>query len=230
MERIYMLHGFMGTGDLHFQTQKEFFSKHYEVITPDLPGHGVSSIEATPNYIENAVEWLVEDLEANGPAFLLGLSLGATLSVHTAIKRPDLVKGIILTGYSPYVPDYMQVKLEEQHKHFSNVKETDPDMAEYFEELHGSKWYDTLTKVNDLMTFNYPTVEAEILSTIKTPILLLNGSNEGYEVEMANYMKSKNEDINIGLLPGAGHVANIDKPHLYNELVLDYLRSLMVEK
>ncbi|WP_377890906.1 alpha/beta fold hydrolase [Alkalihalobacillus sp. R86527] len=230
MERIYMLHGFMGTGDLHFQTQKEFFSKHYEVISPDLPGHGVSSIEANNDYVETAVEWLVEDLEANGPAYLVGLSLGATLSIHTALKRPDLVKGMVLTGYTPFVPDHLKGKLDEQHKHFSNLEDTDPDTADYFKEIHGTKWYDTLTKVNNLMTFDYPSIDEETLATLKTPTLLLNGGNELYEVEAAAYVKSKNDSIHIGLLPGAGHIANIENPHLYNEMVLDFLRSLMVDK
>lgn len=221
--QIFMLHGFMGTGDLHFNNQKEFFKDYMNVIVPDLPGHGSSDVVAASNYFDSTVEWLVKELEHKGPAYLMGLSLGASLAIHTAIKKPELVRGIILTGYSPFIPKYLQEIMEEQYSYFSNIEKNDRDTASYFESVHGEKWLDTLKKVNYIMTYEYPAVSEEQLKKINIPSLVINGSNELYEIEGASYIKSKNSDFDIGIIPGAGHTANIDKPDIYNNIVLDFL-------
>lgn len=105
MKRIYFLHGFMGTGQTHFEPQLTYFKTDYDVILLDLPGHGASETDAAADYIDQATEYVLEQMKKTGPGYLVGLSLGASLSLQIALQAPTLVAGVVLTGYTPNVPE-----------------------------------------------------------------------------------------------------------------------------
>ena len=224
-DRIYLLHGFMGTGDLHFEHQKPYFEEQMEVVALTLPGHGDSRVKADENYFESTLDWLISEIRKTGPGYLLGLSLGASLAIHTALREPELVEGIVLTGYSPFIPDYLKSVMEEQYTYFNHIEENDKETAAYFKEIHGDQWLDTLQKVNKTMTFNYPFVSATDIEKLSLPTLILNGGNELYEVEAIQFFKRSNDNIKVGLIPDAGHTANIDQPELYNRIVQQFVNQ-----
>lgn len=47
---------------------------------------------------------LLIKIKEEGEGYILGLSLGASLAIHVALREPSLLKGIVLTGYSPFIP------------------------------------------------------------------------------------------------------------------------------
>ncbi|MFK3961094.1 alpha/beta fold hydrolase [Guptibacillus hwajinpoensis] len=224
-KRIYFLHGFMGTGDLHFEHQKAFFESRMEVIVLPLPGHGHSNISADDHYFESALNWLIDEVTKTGPGYIIGLSLGASLAIHLALKRPELVKGAVLTGYSPFIPDYLKSIMEEQYTYFNHIEHNDQETAASFKQIHGDKWLDTLQKVNKTMTFHYPSVSESQIAEIEVPLMVLNGGNELYEVEAVQFLKRSNDKISVGLIPCAGHTANIDQPELYNRIVQQFVNG-----
>jgi pimeloyl-ACP methyl ester carboxylesterase len=219
----------MGTSQTHFFNQISHFKDNYEFILFDLPGHGDSTITASDNYFEDTVEFVITQIKKHGAGFILGLSLGASLAVHIALREPELVKGIIITGYSPFIPEDLKEVMENQYNYFLNIEENDKNIAAHFNNLHGDKWNDTLKKVLYTMTFNYPTITEEDIKNIKPPVFIINGSNELHEVEAATYVKNQNNEIEIGLLPFAGHTANIDQPEIYNSMVKTFLEKIRIE-
>ena len=223
--RVYLLHGFMGTADLHFGQQKTFFEKNMEVVALTLPGHGDSKVKAEENYFERALDWVIEEMRQTGPGYLIGLSLGASLAIHIAIREPELVEGIVLTGYTPFIPDYLKNVMEEQYAYFNHIEENDKETAAYFKEIHGDQWFDMLQKVNKMMTYHYPSVSENQIAEIEVPVMVLNGGNELYEIEAVQFMKRSNDKIKIGLIPDAGHTANIDQPELYNSIVQQFVNQ-----
>ena len=56
------LHSGLQTGDTDFEFQKEYFAKKYQLISPDLRGHGHSFSEDLHNYFEDAALDLLETL------------------------------------------------------------------------------------------------------------------------------------------------------------------------
>ncbi|MGB8000242.1 MAG: alpha/beta hydrolase [Anaerobacillus sp.] len=223
--RVYLLHGFMGTADLHFGQQKTFFEKNMEVVALTLPGHGDSKVKAEENYFERALDWVIEEMRQTGPGYLIGLSLGASLAIHIAIREPELVEGIVLTGYTPFIPDYLKNVMEEQYAYFNHIEENDKETAAYFKEIHGDQWFDMLQKVNKMMTYHYPSVSENQIAELEVPVMVLNGGNELYEIEAVQFMKRSNDKIKIGLIPDAGHTANIDQPELYNSIVQQFVNQ-----
>ncbi|MEW4327238.1 alpha/beta fold hydrolase [Rossellomorea marisflavi] len=88
MEKLYLIHGFMGTGQAHFSHQIEAFKDDYDVIALDLPGHGNSTVELQGDYIEAAIRFVEQQIEQYGKGYVVGLSLGATLAIHLALRTP----------------------------------------------------------------------------------------------------------------------------------------------
>ncbi|MBA2176587.1 alpha/beta fold hydrolase [Halobacillus locisalis] len=223
MEKLYMVHGFMGTGETHFNQQIEYFNEKYEVVALDLPGHGTNGTQYENDYFQQTLEWLRDYIEEHGAGFILGLSLGASLAIHTAIRFPSLVKGVVLTGYIPFVPDYLQPLMEKQYDQFLHIENHAPDTADHFENLHGEKWKQTLRSVLYMMTFEYPAISDQQLLQVEN-ILLLNGDQERHEVEATTYLKQLNDEISVGVIPGAGHTANMDSPQVFNRNVEGWLQ------
>ncbi|UOQ45467.1 alpha/beta fold hydrolase [Halobacillus salinarum] len=223
MKKIYMLHGFMGTADAHFSNQISYFNEQYEIIPIDLPGHGDSSVDAAENYFDRTLDYVEAQIEESGAGYLLGLSLGASLAGHMALRKPELVDGIILTGYTPYIPEGLKEAMEKQYDYFLTIEENDITIARTFEQLHGDKWKKTLQHVLHNITFHYPTLTEEKIKQLNVPVLLLNGSVDQHEVEAVAYVKNVKNDALIGLIPGAGHTANMDQPEMFNRIVENFL-------
>ncbi|MCF6408132.1 alpha/beta fold hydrolase [Alkalihalobacillus sp. EGI L200015] len=216
----------MGTAETHFSNQVSGLDNSYELILLDLPGHGNASIEASDNYFEDALNYVTAQIKVKGEGYIIGLSLGASLAIHIAIKEPELVKGIILTGYSPFIPEELKGIMEKQYEYFINIEDNDRNIAEHFKKLHGDKWRRTIKSVLHTMTFNYPTATQEDIRNIRVPMLILNGSNELHEVEAVTYVKKINNDAKVGLVPNAGHTANIDQPGTYNKMLENFIEDI----
>ncbi len=69
------------------------------------------------------------------------------------------------------------------------------------------------------MTFHHPTVSPEQLQRLRVPTLVLNGAQERHEREAACEMARVNDQITVGLIPGAGHTAGLQQPVFYNLMV-----------
>ena len=73
-------------------------SDRYRVLAPDLPGHGGTQATGAPQAARYLGDWLTAFLRetCNGPAVLIGNSLGGRTSLEAALNEPDLVAGLVL--------------------------------------------------------------------------------------------------------------------------------------
>ncbi|SHK70769.1 alpha/beta fold hydrolase [Alicyclobacillus tolerans] len=219
MSKIYLIHGLMGTSILHFKNQIQAWCVSHEVIALDLPGHGKNQFEAQDPFFQSALGWVSEQIQMQGKGHIVGLSLGASVAIHLALRIPKLCESIVLTGYAPAIPTHMTGIMKEQYEAFLNIEENNPEVAREFMRLHGENWYQTLKAVLKDFTFNYPTVTFEQIQKLNVPTLVLNGSNEKHERDAVFEMANSNKIIQAGLIPGAGHTANMERPEIYNLVV-----------
>ena len=86
----------------------------YRCIVPDLPGHGESCLppasEASLERLVEAVVTLLETL-ACGPAVIVGHSMGGRVGAHVALRRPDLVRGLVLVNAPADQPLPLSLKI-----------------------------------------------------------------------------------------------------------------------
>ena len=91
-----------GTGDPaeSWQAQIDAFSDRYRVVAPDNRGAGRSSLPASGVTIPAMAEDAAEVLRSLGlgHAHVAGFSMGGTIAQELAIRHPDLVGSLVLSG------------------------------------------------------------------------------------------------------------------------------------
>src|ERR1700731_37207 len=96
---VVLLHG-AGFDHTTWALHSRWFSHHgYNVLAPDLPGHGRSSGAPLPS-IADMADWTAALLESAGAtkARLVGHSMGSLIALETAARHPAKVSGLSLIG------------------------------------------------------------------------------------------------------------------------------------
>ena len=103
---IVLLHG-LGSTKEAWVSQHELANK-YRLIIPDLRGHGETVINENFT-IKNFALDIIQLLEhLNIPsAFICGFSFGGIVAQELYKQRPDLVKGLILSNTTSYIPPFL---------------------------------------------------------------------------------------------------------------------------
>ncbi|GAA2785053.1 alpha/beta hydrolase [Saccharopolyspora taberi] len=103
-EPLVFLHG-GGLDHRMWNRQIEEFSQRYRVIAPDARGHGRSSTPVEPFRHCDDIAALLEHLGL-GPVGLVGLSMGATTALDTALEHPHLVSSLVISGAGTSEPRF----------------------------------------------------------------------------------------------------------------------------
>jgi pimeloyl-ACP methyl ester carboxylesterase len=96
---VVFLHG-AGMDHTAWALHDRWFAHHgYNVLAPDLPGHGRSSGKPLASIAEMA-DWTAALLDAAGAANakLIGHSMGSLIALETAARHPAKVSGLALVG------------------------------------------------------------------------------------------------------------------------------------
>ena len=81
---------------------------------PLLPGHGTHCrdlVKTTWDDWARHVEGAFDDLAADGPVIVAGLSLGSLLALHAALRRPDSVQGLALLANALWLAPFPAMSL-----------------------------------------------------------------------------------------------------------------------
>ena len=102
---VIALHGFTHTGKQFYEISR---SLPYQLIAPDLPGHGAHA--TFPCDMDSVVRFVSDTIveHATPPAPLLGYSQGGRVALLVAIARPDLVSRLILVSATAGIADRSQ--------------------------------------------------------------------------------------------------------------------------
>src|SRR5438132_4801340 len=99
-ETLLLVHGFGGAAS-NWTAVAPALAQHFRVLVPDLPGHGGSSaFPGPPERLDPFAERLalLREREGGAPAVVVGHSLGGVVALRLALRRPELVRGIVLAG------------------------------------------------------------------------------------------------------------------------------------
>ena len=98
--RVALLHGFTQSGAAWGPLAPALAADGFDVVAPDLPGHGGSADVATDLWgAASAVA------DAVGPAVYVGYSMGGRVLLHLALARPEVVQGMVLVSTTAGIDD-----------------------------------------------------------------------------------------------------------------------------
>src|SRR6201995_1153766 len=116
---VLFLHG-AGMDHTAWAQHDRWFAHHgYNVLAPDLPGHGRSAGKLLPS-IDEMADWTAALLDAAGAksAKLIGHSMGSLIALETAARHPDKVSALVLVGTSAAMavgPDLLKAAEANDH-------------------------------------------------------------------------------------------------------------------
>lgn len=221
-EAIVFLHTGLQTGKTELDVQKEYFKQNYQVILPDLRGHGKSVSDNLSNYFHNSARDLVETLEELGiqSTHIAGCSLGALVGLVFAKNYPEKVKSLTFSGIIPEKPvDWEEINKKDT-ENTAKILE-DPETVVYFEDIHQGNWRELLHSTQDVDW--YPFDETADLSMLNMPVLFIVGEQNAHETIGTITYPKMNRNIHVSIIPFAGHVVHLDQPEIYNKIVEGFI-------
>lgn len=247
---IILLHGATDNG-LCWTRIAESLAESYDVIMPDLQGHGLSDRlgkDATFNKSAEQTVALAQALGLKKP-IIMGHSMGADTAVNVAITYPSLPKAIILEDPPWGEPPASAEEAEAIRKQMEAMRgwltglralpldgivaksrERDPQWPEE-ERL---PWARAKQQFDDSL-FSYPIVNerhySELVPRIKCPTLLIIAENGIVTAEAAanaaKLWRSK-QPFKWVQIKGTTHNIRRDNFKDYKAAVFDFLQSLQV--
>ena len=97
--RVVFLHGLFGQGR-NWMTIAKALAQQHQVTLVDLPNHGRSPWIGHFDYFDMAAQ-VADVLEADGPATVIGHSMGGKVAMVLALTRPELVERLVVADMSP---------------------------------------------------------------------------------------------------------------------------------
>jgi 3-oxoadipate enol-lactonase len=223
---IVLLHG-LGSTKEAWVPQHELANK-YRLVIPDLRGHGETVINENFT-IKNFALDIIHLLEhLNIPsAFICGFSFGGIVAQELYKQRPDLVKGLILSNTTSYIPPFLANSMinMSQQELIEHIVSTGLYDASYKEEarktFHIRDTY--MESVKASIGVNY----FSVLPTIKKPVLLIGSTHDKVTPSLNLYMmKTFIRRAQIAILQDTGHLSNIEKKDLFNQHIEDFIAAI----
>jgi pimeloyl-ACP methyl ester carboxylesterase len=229
-EAVVMLHGGLGTAE-SWAMQTPTLAERYLVYVPERRGHGRTPDVDGPITYKNMAADTAAFLDAagTGAVHLVGWSDGAVVGMLVALRRPELVRKLVVMGQyfnlEGEVPefraliDYWDSEVPEAlHEAYDRVS---PDGPEHFPVV--------LEKLMRMWR-EEPDIAHSELAGVHAPTLVMQGDDDIVEVEHSATLAATLPDAQLAVIPGASHMAPLEKPNLVNQLILDFLDDHQVEK
>lgn len=244
-EPLLLVHG-LGSSCRDWQHQLDAFTapsvKPYRVITCDLRGHGRSPRPKRRYHLDD----LVADIEALlvhldlQRVHLLGISMGAIVTLELAARRPDLVRSLVLVSCPPALPlhDFRTRRIYLQRRLLITLLGMPavawvlarrlfpgPEQADLRRQFR-RRWrtndrWSYLRCVHALMGWQPP----EDLGHVDCLVLAISGDRDYWTPAQQEALIRRLPRGRLEVMSDAGHAGHIERPDVFNQLVLDFLEN-----
>jgi pimeloyl-ACP methyl ester carboxylesterase len=230
-EPLVLLHGGGCTIET-FDGQTPAFAAKYRVYLPERRGHGRTPDVEGPITYEMMAADTIAFLEALAfpPAHFVGWSDGALVGLLVALRRPDLVRKLVLIGQN-LNQDGARPEALALMEHFS--PETFPPMLVQMYAAVSPDGPDHFAVVFEKLVSLWkadPGIDLSALARVSAPTLVLLGDDDILTIEHAAAIQRALPDSQLAVVPGASHALPMEKPELVNRLILDFLADQQVPK
>jgi pimeloyl-ACP methyl ester carboxylesterase len=223
----------------------------HSVVLWDLRGHGDS--EAPDGADAYSIERVVTDLLAvaaattpDAPFVAAGLSFGGLASLHFAVRHPDRVAALALVDAGPgFKNPEAAAGWAAQVERTANFLETrgfedfvagragatcigaKPELpaARAAARAICAQSVPGIARFGREVSGLAPSV-IDDLATLSMPALVIVGENDKPFLRAAEVMSAKLPRAHHVVIPGAGHIVNIEEAEIFNRELIDFLSTL----
>jgi pimeloyl-ACP methyl ester carboxylesterase len=222
-EPIVLLHGGLADNST-WAAQFSGFAPHRRVVAPERQAQGHTPDRSGPLRYEAMADQTIDFLVALGlgPVDLLGWSDGGMVGTLIAAAHPELVRTLTVTGSgfssAGYVPGAMEdlVALtpddEDMEMFVAMYALASPDGPGHFPEV----W----AKISTMWAEPFDWTAK--VKRITAPTLVIVGDDDYVTVSHAEEFSRLVAHGQLAVVPGASHIVPMEKPDLFNQLVLEF--------
>ena len=186
----------------------EYFKQYFKVIAIDSRGHGKSIDTAKElTYVQMAkdISVLLDSLHIDS-AYISGQSDGGILGLLLAINYPAKVAKLATYGANLF-PGKKAIVDEIDKLVMDTVKATKNP---------------TTKRLYSLLAYQ-PNITEKDLQKIQCPVLIMSGDRDVIRLEHSITIFKNIPNSNFFVMPGATHFGTVEKPELYNMIMMDFL-------
>jgi pimeloyl-ACP methyl ester carboxylesterase len=234
-----------------WEPQVHYFSRFYRVITYNARGYPPSEVPKDPAAYSQDIA--VEDMHALlqhlgiERAFIGGLSMGASTSLHFGRLHPEMAAALIVAsvGTGSTNPDEFRAT----SRALADRLESDPAAAfrdyalgptrqqllrkdpsgwqRFAELLAGHSPLGSALTMRGVQVGRPPIFDwEEQLAGMRVPALVLVGDEDEPCLEPSLFLKRCLPSCGLAVLPHSGHPINLEEPDLFNRLCLEFLSTV----
>lgn len=243
---VTFIHGAGGSSSIWYK-QLRSFKQHFNVLLIDLRGHGQSKNhpEKLPRYtfedITREVIEVIEHLQIKSSHFI-GISLGTIIVRELAEMSPERVKSMVMAGavmklnmrgkilmklgvWTKSVVPYLLL-----YKFFAFIimpKKTHKESrilfineAKKLAQKEFVRWFKLAADVNDKLKW-FRVHQLEI------PTLYIMGEQDHMFLPSIQHLaRAHKRTSTLVVVPQCGHVVNVERPEVFNEETIQFLKGL----
>ncbi|CAM3219046.1 alpha/beta fold hydrolase [Stackebrandtia soli] len=227
---IVMLHP-MGASGRIWRGPAGELRRDYQVMTPDLPGHGANT---APFSIARATTEVVQILRGlDRPAHLVGSSLGATVALEAALALPGRVQGLFLSGAMVIAPRttlaaqraitaVIPLRLAARFSLDMVDPAVDVDRDTFSDDIRRAGRRTQSRALRDLAR----STVADRIPGIMAPTWVCCGDRDRLNMASARLLATRIPGATMKLIHDAGHLWHLQRPRLCADLIREYIASL----
>jgi pimeloyl-ACP methyl ester carboxylesterase len=239
---IVLAHG-ATTDSRMWQPQLLGLSDEFTVVAWDEPGAGQSAAVPADFTLADYADCLAAVIEALdlGPVHLAGLSWGGTVALELYRRHPGLVTSMLLVdtyaGWKGSLPaEQVRARIEGVRKALAAAEDDfDPTLPGLFAAQPPAEYVSLMREMaadvrpESMRTALEIMAEADlrdVLPRIAVPTLLVWGELDARSpVTVAHQFQDAIADAELVVIPGAGHMCNLEAPERFNDAVRAFCRG-----
>jgi pimeloyl-ACP methyl ester carboxylesterase len=220
-EAVLLLHGALSDSSSFFAT-KPALTPLFSVLTPERRGHGhTADLEGPITYdlmADDTVAFIEEAV--GGPAHLVGHSDGAIVALLVALRRPDLVRKLVLISgnfHHDGIPAETLAVIDDLA--------TMDLMADIYGAVSpdGRGHFPVVVEKIERMIRAEPTLTTDDLHQVAARTLVMAGDDDAIAPEHTQALYENIPDAELAVVPGTSHTLILEKPDLCNRIIVDFL-------
>lgn len=241
-ELVVFLHG-VGGNRRNWTRQLAEFSRHFTAVAWDARGYGDSEDYEGPLTFDHFAADLLRllDYYKASRGHLVGLSMGGNIATHFALLHPDRVASLVLVDTDRGMVHFSQAERQDFVQRRRDPLLAGRTFAEMAPEVvqtllspraTAAARRDLLDSMLRLRKNSYikaveATVDFDVTETIgkiTCPTLVVVGEHDRLTpIAESEAICAEIRGAKLAIIPGAGHVSNLEQPDIFNSVVLDFL-------
>ena len=238
---VVLVHGFTQTGTSWARVAREL-EDDFEVVMPELPGHGRSPMPDPGSGLGQTARALGE---TGGKAGYVGYSLGGRCCLHLALQAPHLVERLVIVGAHPGISDEPSRRLrrvEDDRCAAELERGGDATVPDFVETWLAGPLFSRLTEEQADRPSRLANSAAGLAASLRTvgtgtqtplwdrlgelemPVLVVAGAlDDKFRPLAQRTVEAIGRNARLAVVDGAGHAVGFERPGAFVELVREFL-------